>query len=459
MRDWAIWSVAFPTLAIAVLFGMSDEARPQQAQSIRNLVESNGGDVTDTAQNFRNSPVQTAIARPNRPSIRSERLALEAGDTLIASLADVGVPYAESLAASKGLEPVADPRTLRAGQELNLQLREESGLGNQVHLERLSFIPETDKRIVLAHNDNESFNAAVTSVEHTRRTKSANGEIVGSLYEAGRSQGVPATILLQAYRMLSYATDFQRDLQAGDRFELGYDVFDDGVAGGLHPGSLQYASLVSKDRTLRVFRYSTNDGYTGFFDAKGRSIATSLMKTPIDGGRLSSSFGKREHPMLGYTRMHEGLDFAAPRGTPILAAGDGVIEKSSRYGSFGKYVRLRHDQTYSTAYAHLSRYAEGLQPGDQVKQGDVIGYVGATGLATGPNLHFEVLADGEPVNPMALDLPPRRILKGDELDRFQRAKADFITTLDFRRDGKEKWYLNSQEVYRAVSNFTSSSIE
>ena len=361
--------------------------------------------------------------------LRSVSLVLEAGDTLMGVLAEAGLASGEAHAASQGLKTMVDPRALRAGQALTLSLRTGGEEADALHLASLALIPETDRMVVVEHQEDERFEAQVRPIEHTPRLISARGEIATSLYEAARDQSVPMGVLLRAYQTLNHAVDFQRDIREGDTFALGYESFDDGENGGVHSGGLVYASLELGGRTLSFYRYTKAGGYTGFFDADGRSLETSLMKTPVDGGQLSSLFGKRDHPVLGYTRLHKGLDFAAPKGAPVLAAGDGVVVRRSRYGSFGNYIRVRHDGIYSTAYAHLSRYAKGLAHGDRVRQGDVIGYVGATGLATGPNLHYEVLSGEDQVNPVTLDLPPRRVLTGDELARFRRATERLLSAL------------------------------
>jgi len=354
------------------------------------------------------------------PEAKTARLALEAGETLLGALDRAGVPSREAHAATKSLATVVDPRSLKAGQEIKLGLRRSPD--GALHLQRLELVPSTD-RLVAVNRADERFVAQVQMIEHDTTLILAKGKIVGSLDEAARGQGVPAPVLVQAYRVLSHAVDLQRDIRRGDAFALGYESSDDGEHGETHPGKLRYASLTLSGQTLDVYRHATDVGYEGFFGSDGRSIETSLMRTPIDGGRLSSLFGKRDHPILGYTRMHKGLDFAAPRGAPVLATGDGTVVRRSRNGSFGNYIQIRHDRAYATLYAHLSRYAKGLKRGDRVSQGEVIGYVGATGLATGPNLHYEVSANGNSINPMMLDLPARRILSGEELVRFRRAAA------------------------------------
>tara|TARA_Y100001954_G_C15748275_1_gene572278 strand:- start:660 stop:1364 length:705 start_codon:yes stop_codon:yes gene_type:complete len=219
--------------------------------------------------------------------------------------------------------------------------------------------------------------------------------------------------------MLSARVDFQRDLRKGDRYNIVYEENDDSPLGGIHPGRLLYASLILPDKTIGYYRHTTLDGYSGFFDEKGESVDTRLLKTPLSSGHLSSLFGNRKHPVLGYKRMHKGIDFSAQMGTPVLAAGDGVIDRVGRYGNYGKHIRIRHGSELTTSYAHLSKYAKGMKPGMRVSQGTVIGYVGRTGLTTGPNLHYEVTRSGKHINPMTLELPPVRTLQGKELRRFK----------------------------------------
>ena len=184
-----------------------------------------------------------------------------------------------------------------------------------------------------------------------------------------------------------------------------------------------------RGRTLAVYRHTMADGFTGYFDRDGRSAESPLLKTPVKGARISSIFGMRHHPILGYERLHKGLDFAAPRGTPVLAASNGVIDKRQRNAGYGRYVRIDHGAGHATAYAHLNAYADGLNVGDPVRQGDVIGYVGSTGLATGPHLHYEVLHDTTPVDPATVALPPQRVLSGNDVADFRIARIKLLVAL------------------------------
>lgn len=364
---------------------------------------------------------------------KKTRVVLDSGDTLSGALVEAGIPLAEALAASKAVASIADPRTLNAGQEIVLGLAAGDGEAAGLHLKSLALKTDGHRRLLVRRQPEGGFDADALSIDHVREVVLASGEIHTSLYKSARSRGVPAGVLLEAHAVLAYALDFQRDVRIGDAFSLGYEMFDDGAEGGRHPGRLVYASLTLAGRSIGAYRYTTRDGYTGFFDADGRSVETSLKRTPVDGARLSSNFGRRKHPILGYTRMHKGLDFAAPRGTPVLAAGDGVVARRGRYGGLGKHVRLRHGGAYATVYAHLSRFAAGLKPGSRVRQGEVIGFVGSSGLANGPNLHYEVIKNGVQVNPMTLKLPPRRVLT-DELESFRRARAELLSALNVAAD-------------------------
>ncbi|NLA74728.1 MAG: M23 family metallopeptidase [Deltaproteobacteria bacterium] len=189
-------------------------------------------------------------------------------------------------------------------------------------------------------------------------------------------------------------------------------------------GELLYASMNTRVVPITIYRYQTADGEIDMYDAKGCSVRKTLMATPIDGARLSSSYGMRRHPILGYTRMHKGLDFAAPSGTPIMAAGDGVIEFAGKKGGYGNYISIRHANGYQTAYGHMKGFASGIKKGARVKQGNVIGYVGSTGVSTGPHLHYEVLYNKKHVNPASVKTPSGRILKDNELEDFLRLKHE-----------------------------------
>jgi murein DD-endopeptidase MepM/ murein hydrolase activator NlpD len=260
----------------------------------------------------------------------------------------------------------------------------------------------------------------------------AAGDIDLSLYAAAESARVPARVIVDLIRLYSFDVDFQRDIHAGDRFEVYYEVLrSDGRQ--VQTGEILYARLTVGGRELPLYRFRHRDGDVEYYNDKGESARKALMKTPIDGARLSSGFGLRRHPILGYTKMHRGIDFAAPTGTPIMAAGDGQVELAGWNGAYGRYVRVRHNSEFRTAYAHMTRIAKSVRAGRRVKQGDIIGYVGTTGRSTGPHLHYEVLRGSKQVNPMGLKLPTGRTLSGAERTAFQKFKTtvetDYVAAL------------------------------
>ncbi|HYE49076.1 MAG TPA: M23 family metallopeptidase, partial [Azospirillaceae bacterium] len=256
-----------------------------------------------------------------------------------------------------------------------------------------------------------------------RRLVAARGTISSSLFEAGSDAGVPYPVLAALMRTYSHDVDFQRELQPGDEFEILYERFVTEDGEFARDGEIHYASLKLSGKRLPLYRHEDADGSVDYFNAKGESIRKALLKTPVDGFRLSSGFGMRRHPVLGYSKMHKGADFAAPAGTPIYAAGNGVVEEAGPKGSYGNYVRIRHNGEISTAYAHMSRFGKSIRRGVRVSQGDVIGYVGSTGRSTGAHLHYEVLKGSKQVNPVSVTMPAGRTLAGRDLKEFQARMA------------------------------------
>ena len=242
--------------------------------------------------------------------------------------------------------------------------------------------------------------------------------IKSSLYEDGKMAGVPLGILSEAIKLYSFDVDFQRDIQKNDEFEIFYEVFFNRIRGSVLNGNIKYIKLNLHGNNLEYFIFKDESGHFDYFNKEGKNVRKALMKTPIDGARLSSSYGVRKHPILGYNKLHKGVDFAAPKGTPVYAAGNGVIDFVGRNGSYGKYIRIRHNSSYKTAYAHLNNYNKNIYKGARVNQGSIIGYVGSTGKSTGPHLHYEVIYQNKQINPMKMKLPSGKILKDDELKKF-----------------------------------------
>ncbi len=255
----------------------------------------------------------------------------------------------------------------------------------------------------------------------------ASGTIDTSLYVSAKKAGLSEAALDEFARIMSFSVDFQREIRRGDGFEALVQTKRDLITGKrVSNTDIHYLSMTLSGKRLEFFRYEHQSGDSGYYDRDGKSAARTLMRTPINGARLSSGFGMRKHPVLGYSKAHRGVDFAAASGTPIMAAGSGIVEYAGWNGSYGRYVRIRHNGTYKTAYAHLSRISKGLSPGSRVSQGDVIGRVGSSGRSTGPHLHYEILVSGTKVNPLTVRLPASRGLDESERETFL-ANVDIIT--------------------------------
>jgi murein DD-endopeptidase MepM/ murein hydrolase activator NlpD len=253
----------------------------------------------------------------------------------------------------------------------------------------------------------------------------AQGVIQNSLYGSASKVGVDPEIIIEFARIFGFEIDFQRDIRANDEFKIFYERYEDDDKEVQKNGNILFAYMKNNGKEISLYRFTDQKKITGYFTADGKSIEKALMKTPINGARLSSVFGFRRHPILGYNKLHQGTDFSAPRGTPIMASGSGTIERASWFGAYGKYVRIRHNSTYKTAYAHLSGFGKGIKSGSRVQQGQIIGYVGSTGRSTGPHLHYEVLINNKRVNSQKLNLPSGKNLTGVEKQDFENIKKGF----------------------------------
>ena len=273
------------------------------------------------------------------------------------------------------------------------------------------------EELIVSLNDQQNFEYQVNEILLESKKVYVKGTIKTSLYEAMKDAGLSDLAITEVIRIYSFDVDFQRDIYENDTFELYFTkkVNEDGKTVEIEDP--EYLLLTSRGTPLKYYLFTTPD-FSEYFDEKGKGMTKSLMKTPINGARLSSGFGYRKHPILGYNKLHKGVDFAAPSGTPIFAAGNGVVEFAGKNGAYGNYVRIRHDGTFKTAYAHMKSLKKGIYDGVRVKQGDIIGYVGTTGRSTGPHLHYEIIQNGEQMNPAKLKLPSGRKLNEQELKQF-----------------------------------------
>ncbi len=353
---------------------------------------------------------------------KHQRIKVKAGATLSNLLENAGVDRREAARAITALASTYNPRQLRAGQTLNLTLEETGNTahkgGARFHLAGLTTKPDVTRTILLERAHDGQFSARELVMDLNAGLTRANGAIDASLYVDGLGAGATDAVIASFAQLFAYSVDFQRGIRPGDRFDMVFEDFRDERDTSIKSGNLVFAMLAPRGKEKAYYRFETPDGEVGYYNEQGQSAKRFLMKTPVKGARISSGFGRRRHPVLGYTRAHKGTDFAAVRGTPIMAAGNGVIERSSRYGSYGKYIRIRHANGYKTAYAHLSRYGRGIKKGRRVSQGQIIGYVGATGRVTGAHLHYEVLKNKRQVNPMTVKVPTGRKLKKNELKLF-----------------------------------------
>ena len=252
-------------------------------------------------------------------------------------------------------------------------------------------------------------------------------EITNSLYDSAIKNGIPPSIIIDFARVYGFQIDFQRDIWKNDSFQLLYETFVDDKEKVIETGNIIFAKLILQGKDFPLYGFKTKEGYD-YFDNFGKSVRKSLMKTPINGARLSSNFGLRKHPILGFNKMHRGTDFAAVKGTPIMASGDGKIIRARWCGGGGNCIKIKHNSTYSTVYAHLSKFARITKEGARVRQGQIIGYVGSTGNSTGPHLHYEVVRNGKKINSQKLKLPSGRILIGKQRELFEIEKIRINVT-------------------------------
>ncbi|MEO0398825.1 MAG: peptidoglycan DD-metalloendopeptidase family protein [Pseudomonadota bacterium] len=409
--------------------------------------------IADAERRPQKATLAIALAADLPRTPTEQTLRIERGEALVDMLRRAGVRGEDRNAAASALGKKVSLRRLRAGQEFRLVLTEDYQTIFQAlsapaqsraekHLLALDMNVDAEKRIRLVRTNSTEASNTVFEIDErtprpTERLVSIRGRIDGSLYVSAKTLGAPANAIADLANMFAYDIDFQRDIFKGDAFEAVFNAQYDASGALIGAGDMVFGRLTwrggARSKDYYRFMAASSGKRADYFDTDGRSAKRLLMKTPIDGARLSSGFGTRRHPVLGYRKAHKGVDFAARRGTPIYAAGDGTIERMNRFGSFGNYVRIRHAQGYKTAYAHLQGFKRGLRKGSRVEQGDVIGYVGTTGRSTGPHLHYEVHHNGKHVNPQRLKMATGIKLTGAEKTRFFAAR-DAIDALRQKDD-------------------------
>ena len=397
------------------------------------------------------------------PAVESRTITLDAGDTLAGMLEDVGISAQDANAVVGAMGRNFDARALKIGQPFDItytvatidasggsqakpgQSRTTTVMVNHrpvvvpvdageddasgatavnsqpiARLLSLHFSPSIEQEITVTRTTEGGYTAELVKKDLQVHRHRAGGTIDSSLYLAAMQAGIPADVVVDLIHMFSYKVDFQRDLHPGDRFEVYYDYYYTPDGQPAKYGAISYAMMTLGGKNIPMYRFQAEPNEPAeYFDTKGESAKGLLMKTPVDGARISSGFGSRFHPILGYTRMHKGVDFAVPTGTPVMAAGAGTIQFMGRASGYGNFVKISHGNGYATDYGHLSRFAPGMRVGARVRQGQVFAYSGMTGMATGPHLHYEILVNNAQVNPLTVKMAQGRLLAGRLLAAFQ----------------------------------------
>jgi murein DD-endopeptidase MepM/ murein hydrolase activator NlpD len=345
------------------------------------------------------------------------------GDTLMQMLIKAQVPRAEAHEAVQALKDVYNPRELLPGTNIELNFRPADEEKSKPSFLGLNFEPSVERLVSVARTW-AGFQADEVKRPLTNQATRVAGTINNSLYEDAVKAGLPAMIVVEIIRNFSYDVDFQRDIHPGDKFAVMFDRMVDEDGRTARNGKVLFAEMTLGGVSHRIYRFATPDGQIDYYNAKGETIRKALLRTPVDGAKLTSSFGTRMHPILGYTIQHKGVDFGAVSGTPIMAAGNGTVVEAGWKGGYGRYVRIRHNNQYSTAYGHMSQFGRDIKAGAHVSQGQVIGYVGATGMATGPHLHYEVLLHEKQINPISAKVATGQKLEGKLLTAFNVEKGN-----------------------------------
>lgn len=347
-------------------------------------------------------------------------LKVESGDTLISLLTDTGVPYEEAHNLYKAIGKSFNVRRIGIGWSITVDL-DKGADGNPI-IKSLTMPTSATSSLEITRGADGAFDVKKTLAPVEKKLKRVQGKIDSSLYETGIAAGLSPALLSDIITAYSYDVDFQRDIQRGDAIDMLYERMETEDGAVASYGNITFAELTLGKKPLKIYRYVDKSGRADYYNEKGESVRKALLRTPIPGARITSRFGNRMHPILGYSKMHRGVDFGAAIGTPIYAAGDGTVDFAGTKGGYGNYLRLKHSNGYSTAYAHLSRFARGMRSGKKVSQGQIIAYVGNSGMSTGPHLHYEVLVKGNQVNPSGVKFKTGNILGGKELASFKKIK-------------------------------------
>ncbi|MDA7734180.1 M23 family metallopeptidase [Candidatus Pelagibacter sp.] len=342
---------------------------------------------------------------------------IKSGETFDKILSSYSIEKEEIKAIKESLLKKFNINKLNTNQKIQIVLDQTN---NKIK-EFIFQISNTEKIYLSKNSEETEFNEKILTIKLDKKIIYKENIILQSLYKAATDKNIPPNTIIEFARIYGFQVDFQRDIRKEDKFQIMYEVFVDKNNKVIETGEILFSNLKLSGQDNSLF-YFDKESVEGHYDKNGKSVQKALMKTPINGARLSSSFGMRKHPIDGFNKMHKGTDFAAPKGTPIMASGNGIIKKAGWCGGGGNCVKIRHNSTYETIYAHMSKFARGIKKGVRVKQGQTIGYVGSTGKSTGPHLHYEVIVNGNKVNSQKLNLPSGKILKGKNRELFETSK-------------------------------------
>ena len=342
---------------------------------------------------------------------------IKSGETFDKILESYSIEKSEILKIKNSLKDKVNLNKLNTKQIIQFNLDKTNN-----KISEFEYQTSNTQKIFLKRNiESDKFKEEILSIKLDKKIVYNENIILQSLYKAATDENIPANTIIEFARIYGFQVDFQRDIRKQDKFQIMYEIFLNEKNEIVETGEILFANLKLSGQDNSLY-YFDKDGSEGHYDKNGKSVKKALMKTPINGARLSSPFGMRKHPIDGFNKMHRGTDFAAPMGTPIMASGDGVVKKAGWCGGGGNCVKIKHNSTYQTIYAHMSKFARGIKTGVRVKQGQTIGYVGSTGKSTGPHLHYEVIVNGKKVNSQKLKLPSGKILKGKERKNFETKK-------------------------------------
>ena len=344
---------------------------------------------------------------------------VQKGDNYEKIIENLNLPLSEKEKFLNTVKKKKEKKSLKQNQQIYFKLDRK----NNVQIIKFKIEISKKKDIVFLRNDIlNKFSSKIIEKNLTRVLKFKEGIIENSLYTTAIKLGIKPNIIIEFARLYGFQVDFQRDIWKGDTFQIIYEQFENEDKSLIESGDIIFSNLNTQGNDLNLYKFELGKNEIDYFDENGKSMKKTLMKTPINGARLSSPFGKRKHPILGFTKMHTGTDFAAPTGTPIMASGDGVVTRAQWCGGGGNCVKIKHNSVYQTVYAHMSKFGRGIKKGTRVKQGQIIGYVGSTGLSTGPHLHYEVIENGRKINSQKLKLPSGKTLKGKLRNKFEVSK-------------------------------------